>query len=197
MRRLQTAAEPNVSKGKKMPGSKSESEVEIEDIELAQAIGELAIQFGRLESSVSELVITAFGKADMESANAVSAVLSFRQKLDLVAALAPSRLTNSEHLEEVQSCIATLQRYEEKRNSLLHAFWGRELVNDYPFAGELIQSRTRAHRKKGLVHIRNEVNLTEIRALSKEIQQFRGIFGQKGSLYYCAVLMLEASKNKS
>lgn len=167
--------------------------VEALHTELSLAIGELAVHFGRLELDVAELVSSAFGRADIHTRDAINAVMSFRQKLDIVGALAPYRLKNPEHLAEVQQCIKTLGQFEEKRNSLLHAFWALERNPDTLSQAQFVQSRSRAHRTKGLIQSRNPSNILEIQALAKAIREFRNIFGQQGSLYFSADLLHEAS----
>ncbi len=169
-----------------------EADLEKEHLSLAHAVGELAIQFGRLEWDVSELVAAAFGKADMVNRDAINSVISFRQKLDLVAVLAHARISDEEKLKEVLSCVTTLHGFEEERNSLLHAFWSRERTDTYPFRGGFLLNRTRADRKKGIKYIEKPADINAINELSKEIEYFRRIFGQEGSLYFSADILLSA-----
>ena len=166
------------------------------ETELAHALGALAIQFGRLEHSVAELVGAAFGRMDIASCEAINSVVSFRQKLDIVGALAPSRITDGESLLEVQQCIKQAGLFEERRNSLLHAFWAYEPATPSSTERGLLQSRTKAHRTKGLVTSRSAAKPSDIQQLAKEIEHFRRVFGGSGSLYHAASLLYESTIRK-
>lgn len=172
------------------------SDLETLEEELAKAIGALAIQFGRLEHSVSELVTAAFGRTDIPSLQAINSVVSFRQKLDLVAALAPARIADQEELQEVQQCVRTLARFEERRNSLLHAFWAFEPSASEPGTRSLFQKRTRAHRVKGIVPSSHPADPRAIQGLANEIAEFRRLFGGRGSLYHAADMIYKSSKGR-
>ena len=160
------------------------------EIELASAVGELAIEFGRLEYNVAELVSASFGRMDLASQYSIVAVLSFRQKLDLVGSLAPSRLSDKEELAKIQACIRQLSEFEEKRNTLLHGFVGVDF--DTPDKDHYLL-RTRPHRVKGYLQSRKPVDPQSIRALTFQIREFRNMFGALGALYQSARQMYEAS----
>jgi hypothetical protein len=162
--------------------------------ELASALGLLVISFGRLEHAVSELVAACFGRVDGCSSQSIDAVLSFRQKLDLVAAMAPYRLRGQpENLVQVQYCVQKLGEIEARRNSLLHSFWAwhpdPQSPNDFAFR----QTRNRTDRKKGLRYVEASADVQSIRELTAEIEHWRRLFGANESIYEVARIMEDAA----
>ena len=160
------------------------------ETEMANAVGELAIEFGRLEYNVAELVSASFGRMDLASQYSIVAVLSFRQKLDIVGSLAPSRIADKQALASVQACIRQLSEFEEKRNTLLHAFVGIDF--DTPDKDHYLL-RTRPHRIKGFIQSRKPVDPQTVKDLTAQIREFRNMFGPEGALYHSAHQMYEAS----
>jgi hypothetical protein len=179
-----------------MPTDSTPEGIEELHDQLTSAVGCLAVEFGRLELDVSELASSALGRADLATRDAINAVLSFRQKLDLIGALAPARLTDPAQLTEVQVCVQRLQRFEDERNGLLHAFWTFVRDEGESAPGRFVRSKVRAHRKKGLTDHTKAVDVSDIRELANEIRKYRRIFGQQGSLYYSADLLYSASRGK-
>jgi hypothetical protein len=179
-----------------MPTDSTPEGIEELHNQLTCAVGSLAVEFGRLELDVSELAASALGKADLATRDAVNAVLSFRQKLDLVGALAPARLTDSVQLAKVQACLQQLQRFEDERNGLLHAFWAFVRDEGESAPGRFVRSKVRTNRKKGLTDHTKAVEFSDIRELANEIRSYRRILGQEGSLFYSADLLYSASQGK-
>lgn len=171
---------------------------EIQSVEdqLAAVIGRLAIEFGRLELDVAELVTAAFGVADIDSRDAVDAVLSFRQKLDLVSALAGSVVSTPQQLDEIRVCIKRLGEFEEQRNSLLHAFWGLERSQAGTSERNFARSKRRSDRKKGLVRTTKPAGVDGIQALTEEIIRFKTLFAGENSLYSAASHLLSGANAK-
>lgn len=162
--------------------------------ELASAVGLLAIEFGRLELDVAELTAAALGKSDISTRDAINAVLSFRQKLDLVAALTSTRLADPAQIEEVQTCVQKLAHFEEERNGLLHAFWAFVRDEGESVPGIFVRAKARVHRKKGLTDHTKHVPAAKIRELAAEIAHFRRLFGMNGSLYHSADLLFNSGR---
>ena len=171
-------------------------EIQIVEDQLAAVIGRLAIEFGRLELDVAELVTAAFGVADIDSRDAVDAVLSFRQKLDLVSALASSVVSTPQQLDGVRVCIRRLGEFEEQRNSLIHAFWGLERSQAETSERNFVRSKWRSDRKKGLVRTVKPADVEGIQALTEEIIKFKRLFAGESSLYSAASYLLRGANAK-
>lgn len=135
---------------------------------LAPALGRLVIVFGRLEFDLGKLVAAAVGVSDDAASDAVNAVLSFRQKLDIVAALAPERAPSPEDLLRIREAIGEMGEFEAQRNMYLHSQWGF-------FWGDHIMERrkVRAARATGLKRSAEEANVVQIESLASDIERFR------------------------
>lgn len=151
--------------------------------ELTPALGELVVEFGRLELAASEFAGASLGVVGIEQRDAIDAVLSFRQKLDLIAALVPSRISKEEDRVEVRKAIARMGEFEVTRNRLLHSFWGLGGKSEVL----LVRSKRRADRKAGLICTEEGIKVEEIRRLSDDIRQFCRLFGGQGTLYHAAM----------
>ena len=151
---------------------------------LRDALGRLAMAFGQCELAVAELTAASFGARNADARDAVNAVMSFRQKLDLVAALGVKRLTSPGADQLLQTVLAKLGYFEEQRNTLLHSKYhinvGPEMYfNPTGFS----RSKQRAHRKKGLLRAWAEVDVDAINKLSREIVAYTSIFAPQGPVY--------------
>lgn len=154
------------------------------EAELRPAIGMLAIEFGRCELAVSELTATALGAKGADVRDVVDAVLSFRQKLDVVAAMGRKLLSSEEDLLLLTSCLNRLQTFEEQRNTLLHSKFNIVLPppdEDGPHG--FARSKRRTSRKTGLIRTWNNVNVESIVALADELRRYCTPFGEHTPIY--------------
>jgi hypothetical protein len=150
---------------------------------LRDAIGRLAIAFGRCESAVSELVSAALGARSRDASAGINAVLSFRQKLDLIAAVGIARVSGGPGELQLAACIETLNSFEERRNTLLHSKYSLRLgPEDYFKLEGFARSKQRAHRKKGLVRQWVDVNVKEISELALSIERYTHSYPDRSPL---------------
>jgi hypothetical protein len=151
---------------------------------LRDALGRLAIAFGNCEVAVAEVTASALGAFDADSRDGIDAVLSFRQKLDLIAAVGVKRLASSADAPLLEEVLRTLGQFEDQRNSLLHSKYHVKLNHAMYFKPEGFErSKQRAHRKRGLLRIWSDVDPTAINALAREIMAFSDNFEPRGPVY--------------
>lgn len=151
---------------------------------LRDALGRLAVAFGQCEMAVSELTAASFGARNAEARDAINAVMSFRQKLDLIAALGVKRLTNPTDAKLLHAVLAKLGHFEEQRNTLLHSKYHINIGPEMYFNPTgFSRLKQRAHRKKGLLRAWTDVDIDAINKLSREIVAYTLIFEPQGPVY--------------
>jgi hypothetical protein len=154
------------------------------EAEIRSAVGMLAIEFGRCELAVSELAASALGAAGADVRDVIDAVLSFRQKLDVISAMGRKVLSSKQDLKLLCSSLSRLQHFEEQRNTLLHSKFNIVLPppdDDGPHG--FARSKRRANRKAGLVRTWENVNVESIVTLADELRRFCAHFGEHTPVY--------------
>jgi hypothetical protein len=140
---------------------------------LRDALGRLVIAFGQCELAAAELTAVALGAGNADARDSINAVLSFRQKLDLIAAMAFKRLNDPNEAQLLSDVLTTLAGFEEERNTLLHSKYQIKLGPEMYFNPTgFSRSKQRAHRKKGLVRVWTDVDVQAIDKLSRRIASY-------------------------
>jgi hypothetical protein len=114
---------------------------------VATALGNVVIQFGRLEVALSDVVSAGLGDGGIEKRDIIDAILSFRQKLDVISCLVAISSYDDAMLNKARDMIKKLTEFESKRNSYIHSFWGLENSS----SSSIMRSKRKVKRKNGLI----------------------------------------------
>lgn len=90
---------------------------------LYRAIGQVVVRFQFVEYIVAEHLAVLLRMRDAEDVHRVSAAMSYRQKVDLMYELYPSRSSPAWPTVDLQAVRRALYVAEEFRNAVVHSFW--------------------------------------------------------------------------
>lgn len=128
-------------------------------------IGRITAHFALLERDLTDLIHLLLGLPE-NVARTITSELSFRGLQQLAASLAKERVpAKSEGLKDV---LKRVGKAEEKRNYISHSIWGAARTK----AGEerkVVRSKFSAKLHKGLHFTREELKVSELRAIATEI----------------------------
>ena len=160
---------------------------EPESTEIYAALGWIVSAFSELEDGTSNMIALLSG-TDRKAAHIMTAQLSFRQKLDVIASLVkhrlPSLLEPSMHASaegQITEAIRRCQKAEELRNAYLHSSYIDRAAGSSPITRVKVSARVKhgltVHRESldsGLLldvseYITNAVNAIEELPLILEI----------------------------
>ena len=130
------------------------------------AIGRITVAFSELDNWLSSFIwalITTFEEQHL--GQIITAELSFRQKLDLVAALFKYRCKDTAKQAELKGLIARVEKLEARRNTVQHSLW----IHLSEKRDQLTQLKITAKRKNGLIHTKNIITPQQLEQLSKEL----------------------------
>ncbi len=96
--------------------------------QMAEAIGEVTINFADLEDDVSAAISFLLKRGD-DVGRIVTAELSFKGKLNLVAAVFRHLTPESERLESLRELLGLCLKIEGIRNQVVHSSWIRHVDN--------------------------------------------------------------------
>jgi hypothetical protein len=121
--------------------------------QFSSAIGSVAVSFAHLEDGISKKISQLLILEDDNIATIVTANLTFRNKLDLLASLIRHRLPRTKFntgrnnpdgvLNELISVLATCS---ELRNRIIHSSWEGSFYRD----GRIVRKKITARSRKGL-----------------------------------------------
>lgn len=99
------------------------SDISLQTEKLHAAIGCVVVQFQFVESIVAECLASLVRMREQEDIHRISAAMSFRQKVDLLCDIYPSR----KHVQwpdiDIRVTRKSLFAAEEFRNAVVHSFW--------------------------------------------------------------------------
>ncbi len=132
------------------------------------SIGRITVAFSQLDSWLNSLIWFLISTPEEQYlGQIITAEISFRQKLDLVAALFKYRCKDIDKQTELTSLIARIEKLEARRNIVQHSLW----IHQSEKLDQVTQFKITAKRKNGLVHTRNIITLQSLEQLSKELNE--------------------------
>ncbi|MFA6310101.1 MAG: hypothetical protein WCV99_01525 [Sterolibacterium sp.] len=94
-----------------------------ETAHLCQAIGKVVIEFQFIEYTVAEILASILKMREEADQHRVAAAMSFRQKVDLLCDLYPTRKGPKWLEVDISIVRKSLYASEEFRNRVVHSFW--------------------------------------------------------------------------
>lgn len=132
------------------------------------AIGRITVAFSELDSWLSSFIWALIGPFDEQHlGQIVTAELSFRQKIDLLAALFKYRCKDIAKQLELRALLTKIAELEQKRNTIQHSLWIRQSEN----AEEVIRLKITAKRKNGLIHSKKVVTVEQLDEIFKKLKE--------------------------
>lgn len=141
--------------------------------ELSAVMGRITMKFQYLENRIEEIIITKLLKLDQDVGMIITAELSFKNKVNLLASLSHklsvSRRFNftpgmeEEHLKQL---IKSLFRCEELRNSMIHS----TIENNY-HTNQITRTKITSKAKHGLRIVKQNVDIPYLFDVSDYMSQ--------------------------
>ena len=129
------------------------------------AIGRITVAFSELDSWLNSFIWALIAPFEEQHlGQIITAELSFRQKLDLVAALFKYRCKDTAKQAELKGLIARIEKLEARRNTVQHSLWTHQSEE----REQVTQFKITAKRKNGLTHTKNIITSQSLEQLSKE-----------------------------
>ncbi len=128
-------------------------------------LGRITAHFALLENDLIALTHRLLGLPE-NLARSITSELSFRSLQQLAASLLRERFPA--RVPALGDVLALVSKAEEKRNAIVHSLWGAGQKNK---DGHFVVVRTKytAKQKKGLNFLREELTLSELRGIAREI----------------------------
>lgn len=121
-----------------------------------RSIGKITAYFAKLELLVS-FCIWSLIEGEQRLGQIVTAELSFSGKVALLSSLYRYRVNSPERLTELEELLDRVSQAEEKRNAMIHSFWGAGRTKE-----TITRIKTTAKRSKGLKFHFQEMKVQEL-----------------------------------
>ena len=123
---------------------------------LRMAIGEIVISFQFIEKEIAEVICGLLHMKEPNDIQRMSSAMSFKQKVDLVCELYPTRRKYNWPEIDVRSVKSALNATEEFRNSIVHSFW---YLSGNKRRSVWMRSKSSLRSSSGLTHINGVANV--------------------------------------
>ena len=137
------------------------------DRNLFEPIGELTVNFALLEGTVAHgiwLLLHPGNAGEQRTGQIVTAELSFRRLVEMLSCLYLHRHPDGDQ-EGLKQLRAKLFHLEEKRNTIIHSYWGQDFDS-----GQTTRLKTTA-KAKGIVYQSEIVTRTDIEEIANAITE--------------------------
>lgn len=124
------------------------------------AIGEVVISFQSMENEIAGIICSLLSMGEPKDVQRISSAMSFKQKVDLVCEIYPTRKKKGWLSLEIKTVKNSLYAAEEFRNSIVHSFW--YVSGDKRMVW--MRSKGSLRSSSGLVHVNG---VADIGALEK------------------------------
>ena len=125
-----------------------------------QSIGETIIFFEHLDEQLSAAISFLMGRGD-EIGQIITAELSFKAKVNLLATLFGHERPNSDYRNNLRELSNACLAIEEKRNQVVHSKWRHEFNGS-----RMTRSKYTARHKHGLQRISEEFTPAQVQAIA-------------------------------
>jgi hypothetical protein len=105
--------------------------------EITHGLGNFIMEFQLLETFIKDAISFLLNKNDSTPGRIVTAEMSFRALLDVLAALFHHKTKDDEKTELLKASLKECQTISERRNALVHSYW---YTND---SGETVRLKNR------------------------------------------------------
>lgn len=126
-----------------------------------RAIGRISVEFSNAEMWVNAFSWQLIGP-DQFVGQIVTSKMSFRNTLDLFAALFRHRFKDALLHEKCDALLAKLANAEDRRNTMLHSMWTYQTAN----LAEPTRLKITAPRNRGLTHTKETVTAAQLEAVA-------------------------------
>lgn len=148
------------------------SRLKTHETQITHAIGRVVICFNRLEHALSDVVSHGLGDGSIEVRDIINALLSYKQKLDVINALMSVRL-NGEQLVDARKVLERLAEYGARRNVLVHSFYGIDALS----SDALMMFKGRLKRKCGFKKSATSADAEELKSFATELDEITSMLG--------------------
>lgn len=132
------------------------------------AIGRITVAYAELDTWLSSFIWTLIAPFEEQHlGQIITAELSFRQKLDLAAALFKYRCDDPVKRIELKALISRIEKLEARRNNVQHSLW----IHQSEEPEQVTQLKITAKRKNGLTHTKKIITPQQLYLLSKELNE--------------------------
>ncbi len=155
---------------------------------LFAAIGHVVVSFQQAELMVSEILAGLLGLDLLQDRYAVMSAMSFRQKVDLLATLFPTKAKNHSGAD-IEQARRALYAAEEFRNRVVHSVWAV-----CESEGTWIREKGNLKGRKGFSKQSVNVDIAELEAAAESIRVIKDWYFVSSTSLEAAHAQIKACK---